>query len=169
MSKDAGGNEATLAENQTFKTKSIIPVGSQKGNRAPDFTLKDLNGKNVKLSDFQGKIVMVNFWATWCVPCKDELPFFQAISKDWSGEELVILAIHVKNGAATAQSWINDKEYTFPVLLDSEGNAQTLYGFTASTPIPKTFFIDRDGIIREVKDVSFSSKTEIENILNSLQ
>jgi len=169
ISRDASGNKATFAEDQTFTTLPAIPVGYQKGNRAPDFTLKTLDNKTITLSKLQGKIVMVNFWATWCVPCKDELPFFQAISKDWSGEELVILAIHVKNGAATAQSWINDKEYTFPVLLDSEGNAQTLYGFTASTPIPKTFFIDRDGIIREVKDVSFSNQAEIESILNSLQ
>jgi len=165
MSKDAGGNEATLAENQTFKTKSIIPVGPQKGNRAPDFTLKDLNGKNVKLSDFRGKIVMVNFWGIFCDPCKKEMPFLQAISDNWSEEDLTILAINFKEGTATVRSFITNEEYTFTVLLDSDGEVNTLYNVSY---YPTTFFIDAEGIIKERKEGSFSSQTEIESILNSL-
>ncbi len=168
ISKDANGNEAPSTTNQTFETPPAIPVGYQKGNRAPGFTLKNLNEQDVTLSAFRGKIVMVNFWATWCDPCVGEMPHIQAVSGSWSGGELVILAIHVKDRAATAQSWINDKGYTFPVLLDSEGKVQTLYGITNTIPIPRTFFIDRDGIIREVKDVSFSNQAEIESILKSL-
>jgi len=170
MSKDASGNEATSTTNQTFETPPAIPVGFQEGNRAPDFTLKTLNNKTITLSKLQGKIVMVNFWATWCVPCKDELPFFQAISKDWSGEELVILAIAVKGNEdlATVEQYIEQNEYTFPVLFDSEGNVQALYGITSSIAIPRTFFIDAEGIIKEIKGEPFQNPAQIEDILDSL-
>jgi len=170
ISKDASGNEATSASNQTFKTLTPIPVGSQVGNLAPPFTLKDINNNEVKLSDFRGKIVMVNFWATWCIPCKDELPFFQAISDNWSEKDLTILAIS-KESKATVLNWINsqEKEYTFTFLLDSKGEVNTLYGFTDKTSIPRTFFIDAEGIIKKIKVDSFSSKNEIEDILNSIK
>ena len=169
MSKDAAGNEAPSAASQTFKTLTPIPVGSQVGNLAPPFTLKDINNNEVKLSDFRGKIVIVNFWATWCGPCKEELPFFQAISDNRSAEDLAILAIS-KESKATVLNWINsqEKEYTFTFLLDSKGEVNTLYGFTDQTSIPRTFFIDAEGIIKKIKVDSFSNTTEIENILKSL-
>jgi len=165
ISKDSSGNTAT-SPNQTFKTPAVIPVGAQVGNRAPPFTLKDLNGKNVKLSDFRGKIVMVNFWATWCIPCTEEMPFIQAISDNRSEEDLKILAINFKEGTATVRSFIDKEGYTFTVLLDSDGGVNTLYNVDT---LPTTFFIDAEGIIKERKEDSFSSKTEIENILKSLQ
>jgi peroxiredoxin len=168
MSQDAAGNEATSATNQTFKTLTPIPVGTQVGNRAPDFTLQNLEGKNVTLSSFRGKIVMINFWATWCIPCKDELPFFQAISDNWSEKDLTILAIS-KEPKGAVRSFINGEGYTFTVLLDSNGEVNTLYGFTDKTSIPRTFFIDAEGIIKKIKVDSFSSKNEIEDILNSLK
>jgi peroxiredoxin len=171
ISKDSSGNEATSTTNQTFETKPIIPVGYEEGNRAPDFALKDINKQDVKLSDFRGKIVMVNFWATWCGPCKEELPFFQAISGNWSEEDLAILAIS-KEGTTTVLDWINNQEevYTFTFLLDSEGEVTTNYGFIPGvTTIPRTFFIDAEGIIKKIKVDRFSSQTEIEDILNSLQ
>jgi peroxiredoxin len=168
MSKDAGGNGATSPTNQTFKTISSIPVGYEKGNRAPEFTLKDINGKDVKLSDFRGKIVMVNFWATWCGPCMDELPFFQAISDNQSAGGFKILAINDKETKNKITSEFNDKGYTFTftILLDSTGEVHTLYNVSRW---PTTFFIDAEGIIREIKEESFDSKTEIENILKTLQ
>jgi peroxiredoxin len=171
ISKDASGNEATLAaENQKFTTKTVIPVGYAKGDRAPDFTLEDINGNKWTLSDFQGKIVMVNFWATWCDPCKDELPYFQDIeaSEDWSAD-LKIFAVNYKEGKGAVHSFLQDnEEYTFTVLLDPDGEVSTLYGFTAQTSIPRTFFIDADGIIQEIKVDSFGSVTEIEDILDTL-
>jgi peroxiredoxin len=174
VSKDASGNKAMLAGDQPFTTKPIIPVGYEEGNRAPDFTLKDLNEQNVTLSAFRGKIVMLNFWATWCGPCKEEMPYFQAIYDDWSDGELVILAIAVKTNQTlnTVKQYVMEEAeeaYTFPVLFDSKGDVQTLYGLTATTSIPRTFFIDKDGIIKKIQEVSFSSQTEIEDILESLQ
>jgi peroxiredoxin len=170
ISTDAAGNEITSAASQTFTTLTPIPIGSKVGNRAPDFTLEDLNGQKVSLSALRGKIVMVNFWATWCIPCKNELPFFQAISDNWSEKDLTILAIS-KESKPTVLNWIKsqEKEYTFTFLLDSKGEVNTLYGFTDQTSIPRTFFIDAEGIIKKIKVDSFSSKNEIEDILNSLK
>ncbi len=162
MSKDAGGNGAT-SPNQILKTISSIPVGYQKDNRAPGFTLKDINGNEWKLSDFRGKIVMVNFWATWCDPCVKELPFFQAIS-----DNQTILAINYKETGNKVRSELTGKGYTFTVLLDPDGEVSTLYGFTDQTSIPRTFFIDAEGIIKKIKVDSFSNTTEIESILKSL-
>jgi thiol-disulfide isomerase/thioredoxin len=169
MSKDAGGNETTLAENQTFKTKSIIPVGSQVGNRAPDFTLQNLDGQDVdvKLSDFRGKIVMVNFWAVWCRPCKEEMPYIQAVSDNWSSEDLAILAIanNYEENIDTVKQFTLDEGYTFPVFYDSQGQAKSLYSINT---YPTTFFIDAEGIIRYMQIGSFSAQAEIEDVLNSL-
>jgi thiol-disulfide isomerase/thioredoxin len=166
ISKDAAGNEAAAAANQTFKTLTPIPVGSQVGNRAPDFALKDLDGKDVKLSDFQGKIVMINFWAVWCGPCKDELPFIQAISDSWSGKGVQVLAIAVKENEQldTVQQYITQNSYTFQVLFDSQG-INSVYN---ATYLPTTFFIDKEGIIKKIQVGSFQYQSGIESILNSL-
>ncbi|MCX6008730.1 MAG: redoxin domain-containing protein [Chloroflexi bacterium] len=165
ISKDSSGNTAT-SPNQTFKTPAVIPVGSQVDKLAPPFTLKDLNNNEVKLSDFRGKIVVINFWGIFCGPCKDELPFFQAISDNESARGLKILAINVGEGTATVRSFINGEGYTFTVLLDSKKEVNALYDVDY---YPTTFFIDADGIIKERKKGSFQSRTEIENILKSLQ
>ena len=168
ISKDASENEATLAEgNQKFTTESVIPVGYEEGDLAPEFSLQDLNGKVWKLSDFRGKIVVVNFWATWCGPCMEELPFFQAISDNQSAGGFKILAINDKETKNKITSEFNDKGYTFTftILLDSTGEVHTLYNVSRW---PTTFFIDADGIIMKIKVNSFSSQTEIENMLDSL-
>lgn len=169
-SKDASGNEATSDTDQTFETLPAIPVGFQVDNRAPAFTLQNLDGDDVTLSDSRGKIVMVNFWATWCGPCKDELPHIQAVSDSWSDDKLVILAIALRDleDLATVEQYIEQNEYTFPVLFDSEGNVKTLYGITSGIPIPRTFFIDAEGIIQRIHGSMFRSPEEIEDILDSL-
>ncbi len=168
ISKDASGNEAISATNQTFETVTSIPVGYEEGNRAPDFTLTDLSGNEVKLSNFQGKIVVVNFWATWCGPCMEELPFFQAISDNESAGGFKILAINQKETKSQVLSGLNDKGYafTFTILLDSDGKVNTLYNIDT---LPTTFFIDAEGIIKKIQVGSFSTQAEIENILSSFQ
>jgi peroxiredoxin len=144
-----------------------IPVGTQVGNRAPDFTLQDLNGKDVKLSDFRGKIVMINFWATWCVPCINELPFMQAISDNWSSKGIQVLAIAIKDHEQldAVGQYITQNTYTFRVLWDSKGQAESLYNVST---FPTTFFIDKEGIIKKIQVGSFEDQSAIESILNSL-
>jgi len=172
MSKDASGNEATLADNQQFTTESSIPVGYQVGNMAPDFALEDINKNEWKLSDFRGKIVMVNFWATWCDPCMQELHHFQEIedSEDLS-EDLKIFAINYNQTEATVRSELTGENYTFTILLDSNGEVAEEYGYIPNdTALPRTFFIDAEGIIKKaIEGDSFGSVGEIEDILDTLQ
>ena len=90
----------------------------KKATALPISPLQDLNGNDVKLSDFQGKIVIVNFWATWCGPCMEELPFFQAISDNETAGGFKILAINYKETENQVRSELTGKDYTFTVLLD---------------------------------------------------
>ncbi|UCH51972.1 MAG: redoxin domain-containing protein [Chloroflexota bacterium] len=168
ISKDSSGNVATSA-NQTFETTTAIPVGSQVGDRAPDFTVQDLAGQDVdvKLSDYQGKIVMINFWAVWCNPCLDELPYIQAVSDNWSSEDLAILAIASGENETidTVNQFIVDEGYNFPTFYDYEGQAKSLYSIPQW---PTTFFIDAEGIIKYIQIGSFADQVEIEIRLNAL-
>ena len=167
ISKDASGNEATLAaEDQKFTTEAIIPVGYEIGNLAPDFSLKDINDKVWKLSDFRGKIVIVNFWFTTCVPCNEEMPYLQGIqaSDDWS--DVKIFAINYKETEQAVRSFLQDNpQYEFTVLLDPDGAVNERYDVSTW---PTTFFIDAEGIIQKIQTGSFPSQTAIENVLNSL-
>jgi thiol-disulfide isomerase/thioredoxin len=168
MSKDAAGNVANSPSGQTFTTESAIPVGSNVFDRAPDFTVQNPDGEdvNVNLRDYRGKIVMINFWATWCVPCKEEMPFIQAVSDNWSSQDLAIFSIAAKEkeNLNVVNEFISDNGYTFPVYYDSQGQAKSLYNINIW---PTTFLIDDEGIIRYMQVGSFSNQTELEDRLNS--
>lgn len=163
-SHDAFGNRATQ-DAGTFTTLPALPIGPEIGMRAPDFTLYTIDGEELTLSDFRGKMVMVNFWLSGCKPCVVEMPHLQAVFKNWSDEGLVILAINVRESAETVQSFIDSQGLTFPVLLDSEGVVDEVY---QPSLFPTTFFIDAEGIIRQVQEGRFHSQQEIESILESL-
>ena len=165
-SKDGGGNEAASETDQTFATLPPIPIGPEEGNRAPDFTLETVDNEELTLSDFRGKTVIVNFWATWCQPCVGEMPHFKAVYDNWSVDELAILAINLEESKATAKSFVDAEQLPFPVLLDLEGEVASEYD--ASGSIPWSFFIDGEGIIQHVQEGGFQSQEEIEGILESL-
>jgi peroxiredoxin len=167
ISRDAAGNESSLT--RSFDTLTPIPVGIEVGNRAPDFELKNLSRANVKLSDFIGKTVLLNFWATWCVPCEDELPFIQSVSDNWSSSsQLVVLAIADNNNETldTVTQFIQGKGYNFGVLYDAAGDVKNLYGIET---LPTTFFIDKNGIIQKIQVGSFQDQDSIETILSTMQ
>lgn len=165
VSKDASGVKAEVA-GTPFKTEPAYLVGTNVNNRAPDFTLQTIDGKKITLSGLQGKKVILNFWATWCQPCKDEMPYIQKIHQDWSGKGLAVLAVAVNKNQALAgvEQFIKDTGYNFTVLFDSEGEVAGLYQVSE---IPKTVFIDADGIVRHVQLGEFKSQEEIEDILSS--
>ena len=112
---------------------------------APDFTVYDVEGNAVKLSDFIGKPVMVNFWASWCGPCKREMPDFEEKYREL-GEDVQFLVINLTDGiqetVASASDYISQQGYTFPVYYDTSSEAAMLYGIYS---IPTTFFIDAEG------------------------
>jgi peroxiredoxin len=170
ISKDKGGNEARLeieltTPTQPSATPPVISVGTEVGKLAPDFTLTTLDGKQVSLSQFRGKIVMVNFWQSTCSNCRDEMPHLQAIYNKWPHDKLEILAVSVGEKAAFVQSFVETRGLTFPALLDSDEAVSEIYQISR---FPTTFFVNADGIIKEIKTGAFTSQSEIEGILKSL-
>ncbi|NMH68913.1 redoxin domain-containing protein [Bacillus sp. RO3] len=123
--------------------------GLAKGDRAPDFELTTLEGETIKLSDYQGKKVILNFWATWCPPCKAEMPHMESYYEDYAEEENVeILAVNLTSmddGKKAVQQFVDGYELTFPIPMDEEGKVGDEYRvFT----IPTTYMIDTGGIIQ---------------------
>lgn len=126
---------------------------------APDFTVFDANGKKVKLSDFQGKPVVLNFWASWCPPCKGEMPHFNAQYQN-AGNDVVFLMIDLTDGEretqTKAENYVKEQGFEFPVYFDSEQQAANIYGISS---IPDTFFIDQDGYIVRAYQGAIDEKT----------
>ncbi|HKJ04951.1 MAG TPA: TlpA disulfide reductase family protein [Geopsychrobacteraceae bacterium] len=113
--------------------------------KAPDFTLEDMQGNKVSLSDFKGKIVMINFWATWCPPCIEEMPSMEKLYKKLGKEDFVILAINIEPDAREyVAEFLAKNPYTYPVLLDGESLVQELYG---AYRLPETVIVNRQGEI----------------------
>ena len=126
---------------------TLTPAETVNANAAPDFTVTDAEGNEVKLSDFRGKGVVVNFWASWCGPCKMEMPHFQEAYEAY-GEEIVFLMINMATAFGdtreAAEAVLTEGGYTFPVYYDT--SAECAYGYGV-TGIPMTFFIDKEGNI----------------------
>ena len=113
--------------------------------KVPDFTVYDSDGKEVRLSDFEGKGVVLNFWASWCGPCKSEMPDFQELYEQY-GEDIHFVMVNMTDGGRetveSASKFIQKEGYTFPVYFDTEYDAATVYGVST---IPTTYFIDKNG------------------------
>jgi len=126
----------------------LIP-GALPGSQAPNFTLQTLDGDMVTLSELQGRPVLVNMWASWCTPCKYEMPTIQKVYEEFKDRGLVVLAINLasKDSLSSVTSFVEDYDLTFPILLDLDGKVEEAYLLRG---LPSTFFIDRYGIIQSV-------------------
>jgi peroxiredoxin len=111
---------------------------------APDFTLEALDGESRSLSSYRGKLVFLNFWATWCPPCRAEMPSMQTLYDTLGTDDFEIVAVNLQEGAGPVESFVDEHGYTYPVLLDSSGRTGGMYGVRS---IPSTFLIDRDGTL----------------------
>ncbi|MGZ3440536.1 MAG: TlpA disulfide reductase family protein, partial [Polyangia bacterium] len=122
------------------------------GAQASDFTLRDLDGKQIHLSDYGGKVVLLDFWATWCVPCAAELPQLEELYQKRSGDGLVVLGIAMDGPESVAQVVPFARRYnlTFPTLLDEETRVVSIYN--PKRVAPMTVLIDRRGIIARVRN-----------------
>ncbi|MBB3869972.1 redoxin domain-containing protein [Geobacillus sp. NFOSA3] len=122
-------------------------VGLSVGNAAPDFSLQTLNGQTIHLSDFRGKPVIVNFWTTWCPPCKKEMPDMEKFYKAYHSD-VELLAVHLtsQDTRENVKSFINEYQLSFPVVLDEKKKALELYHIQT---IPTSYIIDKDGVIRK--------------------
>jgi peroxiredoxin len=112
---------------------------------APDFTFPGLDGKMVRLSDYKGKVVLVNIWATWCPPCVDEMPSMEKLYQKLKGENFEILAVSIDEpGLKAVAPFMKKSNLTFPALIDSEGTIKAVYEITG---VPESFIIDQQGIL----------------------
>ena len=111
---------------------------------APDWQLKDLDGQTVKLSDFKGKVVILNFWATWCGPCRAEVPIFKELQEKYAAQGLTVVGVSDDTGVSDVKSYVMQTGINYPVVLGDEKTVADYGGFTA---IPTTFVIDRNGNI----------------------
>lgn len=136
-------DKKTEAPKKTNETTASQSQGLKIGEKAPDFELKTLTGESVKLSDFKGKKVMVNFWATWCPPCKAEMPEMEKFYKQ-PNNDVVILAVNI-DPQNDVKGFANKNGITFPILLDVNNDVNTMYGILS---IPTTYFINSKGLIQ---------------------
>ena len=123
----------------------LVSVPLSAKEMAQDFVLKSKDDGNMRLSDQRGNIVMINFWASWCGPCREELPLMEELYQEYQDLGFEILAINVDDEESKADVLLNDIEVTFPVLYDTSGEVSQLYEVSA---MPTTVFVDRDGLQR---------------------
>jgi cytochrome c biogenesis protein CcmG/thiol:disulfide interchange protein DsbE len=118
------------------------------GMAAPDFSLPDVEGKTVRLSDYRGKVVFLNFWATWCKPCKEEMPSMEILWDNFKSEDFVMLAISMDRVTTKKDipPFIESMKLTFPILTDSWGQTDKRYKLMG---VPETYIIDQNGVLRE--------------------
>ncbi|ARD47536.1 peroxiredoxin [Sporosarcina sp. P33] len=136
---------------QTGYEESGIESGLEKGNVPPNFELTTLSGDKVKLTDYKGKIVILNFWASWCGPCKVEMPYMQKYYERNKGTANVeIIAVNMtseeRGGSSGIKKFVDEYGLTFPILLDNDGKVMDMYNIIT---IPNTYIIDKDGLINQ--------------------
>jgi peroxiredoxin len=125
----------------TYEPATIVDMG----DTAPDFLLEDTEGKKVSLASLRGKVVLVNFWATWCPPCRAEMPSMEKLNQAMANEDFVMLAINVEeNGRSVVPDFLKKTPLRFSILYDDQGVVQNLYGVYK---FPESFVIRKDGII----------------------
>lgn len=135
-----------------FATIAIMALASVSGasterTPAPDFTLKSASGENIKLSELRGQVVMINFWASWCGPCRQEMPLLDEIHARYSPMGFTMLGVNVEKDSAKAKALLKDLPVDFPILFDKTNQVSKDYDVVA---MPSTVIVDRDGNIRYI-------------------
>lgn len=153
------------AEANSNDKKNEEKIGLAKSNTAPDFTLNDLEGNSHTLSEYRGKVVLVDFWATWCPPCVVEIPHFVKLYNKYNEKGFVILGASLDNNMKKLKDFVSAQGITYPILVNA-GNVGTTYAVQA---IPTAYLIDKQGKI-EKKFVGYRPgyEKEIEKILLKL-
>jgi len=151
-------------------TQPGIPA-PQAGFLAPEFTLTSLDGQTIALADLRGQAVLVNIWASWCLPCRSEMPAMQTIYQEYADQGFTILAVNATNqdSQSKAAEFVAEHNLTFPILLDLDGQVGELYQVSA---LPSSFFVLPDGTIQEVviggPMAEALLRTRVENLLSGV-
>lgn len=138
-----------LSQRREVAAQSRPALAEAATSRAPDFTLKTTDGGAISLSSLRGKVVLLNFWATWCPPCRAEMPDLEALQRHYGADhEFVVLGVNNMEGADEVAAFAQRQGITFPLLLDADGRVGAkLFGVRY---LPTSLIIDRDGYIRDV-------------------
>jgi peroxiredoxin len=120
-------------------------VGVQ--DAAPDFTLKSLEGSNLRLEEYRGQVVLINFWASWCGPCRQEMPLLDRLHHRYEDTGFAVLGVNVEGEVEPAQDIVDKTNVTFPILIDEAQKVSELYNLQA---MPSTVVVDRDGVVRYI-------------------
>jgi len=158
---DSSNVNADTGSNQT----ETDGQGLKEGDTAPDFTADLPDGKSFSLSEQKGKIVLLNFWATWCEPCVGEMPAFERLHKEY-GDEVAILAINSMEDAKTVNQFIKEEGYTFPIAYDTEGTIGQKY---PTDGIPYTLIISADGTIHYIYAGAADAETQYQEYKKAIE
>jgi len=137
------------------------------GDRAPDFTLPGIDGKNVSLSDYAGKPVVINTWSTSCIECKKEMPFFKDVLEQYGPRGLVFLSINTMDSINTTKNYLSQNGYDFTTAIDLKSVIYKQFCCPKNAD-PNTFFIGTDGTIKSIKIGGFATKDELVNEVNKI-
>jgi thiol-disulfide isomerase/thioredoxin len=124
---------------------SAVHAASEVSGPAPDFTLKSNSGQNLKLSEMRGQVVMINFWASWCAPCRQEMPLLDGLHQRYEPLGFTVLGVNVEEDSSKADSLLKQIPVTFPILYDNRNSVSKLYDVKA---MPTTVLVDRNGNMR---------------------
>ena len=136
---------AQATRSPSVNYKAVPKLEELKGYpAAPNFTLSTPDGKKVSLEDFRGKLVFLNFWATWCTSCREEMPAMERLYREFKSKGFEIVAVNVKDNRKDALAFVKELKLSYPIVLDPDGEVGLLYG---AFGIPATYLIDRNGEI----------------------
>ncbi|WZL72573.1 TlpA disulfide reductase family protein [Clostridiaceae bacterium 35-E11] len=163
--KDIKDENIIEQNNNMEEIKEIEFAPIEIGEPAPDFTLENMQGEQVTLSELKGKNVLINFWATWCPYCIEEMPDLQKLYNENKDNDFVVLAIDVGEPRSDVEEYLSENPYEFPVLLDKDGKVSMQYLVRG---IPTSYMIDKEGMIRGIK-MSMLTYPEMKQMLDSIK
>ena len=152
----------SVKREETPKTQAVVV-----GLNAPEFSLSDPSGKTYTLSELKGSVVFINFWATWCPPCIEEMPSIQNLYNGFKDrKEFRMVTILYKDDYEKAMAYMKQNNYALPVLIDREGKSAKAYGVTG---VPETYIVDKQGVLREkVIGPADWNSTEADSLISNL-